>query len=529
RFSGVNSNVVIGAAGAVFSISALNGFGAGTYDLIKTSGGGTITGFNNATLGFSQLPTGYNYVLNKSSTAISLVVSAGSATSLYWAGDVSGNASWNAGTGTGATNTNWASDSPGTTDALFAPTAASTINFSATGATGNFTNTLDQNFSVAGINFLASGTSAVTVNQGVFGALTIGSGGITVASGASAVSTINAPIILGAAQTWTVASGSELNVMGSAPVRGTISSSGTSVFGLTLAGAGKVTLGGFNTFGGGVTTSATGTLNLNNGGTSAASALGSGTLTISGGTLDNTSGVSQVLLTNNLQNWNADFAFTGTNSLSLGVGAVTPSASRTVTINGGTLQVGGIIGGGAISLTKAGTGALTLSAANTFTGGFTLSAGTVNVNVPLALGAAAGTVALNGGSINNTSGAAVVGTTAGAMTFGADVNFLGSGALTLPGVVTLAADRTITTSAIGGVGVANALSLTGIISGAFNLIKSGAGTLVLSGVNTLGASKTVTLAQGTLSFGNAAALGATTNTFTISGSGGAERGGVAEA
>ena len=518
RLSGPKGNVTIGTGGLALGISTLSGFGAGTYDLITTSGGGTITGFNNATLAFSQLPTGYNYVLNKSSTAISLVVSAGSATSLYWAGDVSGNASWNAGTGAGATNTNWASDSAGTTDALFAPTAASTINFSATGATGNFTNTLDQNFSVAGINILASSTAAVTVNQGVFGALTIGSGGITVSSGAPSVSTINAPIILGAAQTWTVASGSELNLMGSAPARGTISSAGTSVFGLTLAGAGKVTLGGFNTFGGGVTTSATGTLNLNNGGTSAASALGSGTLTISGGTLDNTSGVSQVLLTNNLQNWNADFAFTGSNSLSLGTGAVTPNASRTITVNGGTLQVSGPIGGGAISLTKAGSGALTLSAANTFTSGFTLSGGTVNINAPLALGAATGAVTLNGGTINNTSGAAVVSTTAGALTLGADVSFGGSGALTLPGAVTLTADRTITTTAGGGVGAANALSLTGIISGAFNLSKSGAGTLILSGVNIFGgAGKTVTLNAGVLSLGNAAALGNAANTLVING------------
>ena len=103
------------------------------------------------------------------------------------------------------------------------------------------------------------------------------------------------------------------------------------------------------------------------------------------------------------------------------------------------------------------------------------------------------------------------------MTFGADVNFLGSGALTLPGAVTLTADRTITTAAIGGLGTANALSLTGILSGAFNLTTNGAGTLILSGVNAFGGSKTVTLNAGTLSFGNAAALGAATNTLVING------------
>ena len=48
------------------------------------------------------------------------------------------------------------------------------------------------------------------------------------------------------------------------------------------------------------------------------------------------------------------FYFTGTNNLNLGTGTVTPNASRQVTANGGTLTVGGIIGGGAVNLTKAG-------------------------------------------------------------------------------------------------------------------------------------------------------------------------------
>ncbi len=66
-----------------------------------------------------------------------------------------------------------------------------------------------------------------------------------------------------------------------------------------------------------------------------ASALGNSVFTITGGTIDNTSG-SLVTLNNNAQNWNASFTFTGTNDLNLGTGAVTMNASRQVTVTAGT-------------------------------------------------------------------------------------------------------------------------------------------------------------------------------------------------
>ena len=67
---------------------------------------------------------------------------------------------------------------------------------------------------------------------------------------------------------------------------------------------------------GGVTLSA-GQLNINH-----ATALGTGTFTISGGTIDNTSGGSITESNNNAQAWNGDFTFTGSNALNLGTGAV---------------------------------------------------------------------------------------------------------------------------------------------------------------------------------------------------------------
>ena len=170
---------------------------------------------------------------------------------------------------------------------------------------------------------------------------------------------------------------------------------------LTTAGSGTVVLLGNNSFSGGLTLSA-GTLDINNAG-----ALGTGTFTISGvSTIDNTSGADITTSTNNnAQNWNANFTFTGSSSLNLGTGAVSLGASRTLTITANTLSVGGVISGSAKSITKAGAGTLLLSGNNTFSGGVTLSAGTLDINNAGALGT--GTFRISAGTIDNTSGAAI--------------------------------------------------------------------------------------------------------------------------
>ena len=78
------------------------------------------------------------------------------------------------------------------------------------------------------------------------------------------------------------------------------------------------------------------------------------------------------------------------------------SGSRTVTVASNTLTVGGAISGSGYSLTKAGTGTLTLAGSNTYSGGTTLSAGQLNINNAAALGT--GTFTISGGTIGNTSG-----------------------------------------------------------------------------------------------------------------------------
>ena len=234
-------------------------------------------------------------------------------------------------------------------------------------------------------------------------------------------------------------------------------------FSLTKAGAGTMTLSGANTFTGGMTLTA-GTLNINN-----ATAIGTGTFTINGGTIDNTSGGAITLSNNNAQTWASSFTFTGTSNLSMGTGAVALTANPTITVTGGTLSDGGIISG-AHSLTKAGAGALALSGANTFTSGMTLSAGELDINNATALGT--GTFTINAGTtIDNTSGGAITETNNNAQSWNGDFTFTGSNALNLgTGAVTLSANRQVTVSA-------STLTEGGIVSGAFSLTKAGAGTM----------------------------------------------------
>ncbi len=153
------------------------------------------------------------------------------------------------------------------------------------------------------------------------------------------------------------------------------------VFGTTTVNAGTLTLSGANNIYGNILLNA-GKLNINSAG-----AIGTSTLSIAGGTIDNTSGGAITLSTNNSQNWNGSFAFAGTNDLDLGTGTTTLGATTTITVGSTskTLTASGVING-SYGLIKAGTGRLALSGANTYSGGTTLNAGTLNINNSQSIG-----------------------------------------------------------------------------------------------------------------------------------------------
>lgn len=226
-----------------------------------------------------------------------------------------------------------------------------------------------------------------------------------------------------------------------------------------------------------------GTLNLNQ--AYAINGYTGSTLTINGGTIDNTSG-GTISLTANPPGyyWNGDFTFAGTTNLNLGGGAVTLGGNRQVTCNANMLTVGGAIGdrGNACSLTKSGAGTLTLSGANSYSGGTWINAGKLAlsgsgsiVNSPL--------VSLAGGATLDVSGLATAAT-------------LGSGQTLQLGGSTNGA--TLVTTAAKGLALASTspLQFTAFkpagSGGAVPLTLSGAGSLTLGA----GTPVTVTVANG---------------------------------
>lgn len=208
----------------------------------------------------------------------------------------------------------------------------------------------------------------------------------------------------------------------------------------------------------------------------------------------------------------AIISLSGSDTLRLGaVGAIqVPGTSGSLTIQGGYLTAGGADdtagdiavdavsdltlatnisdnGLGAVSLSKIGGGALTLTEASDFTGGITLNAGQLRIDNALGLGL--GALTINGGSLDNTSGFPVtIGDTIPQF-WNADINFVGSNDLLFgPGVVTLGGNRNVNVAA-------STLRIGGSLNGAFTLNKTGAGTLIVAGGNWSG---TTTVSSGTL-------------------------------
>ena len=199
-----------------------------------------------------------------------------------------------------------------------------------------------------------------------------------------------------------------------------------------------------------------------------------------------------------------------------GAGTITTSLATTAvtfTVNGsispaaftGEIQDGN----GTMSLTKSGSGALTLASANTYSGVTSLTAGTLNINNGSALGNINSIFTITGGTIDNTSGSLVT-LNGNAQNWNVSFTFTGTNDLNLgTGAITMNASRTVTVNA-------GNLTVGGVISGiGFRLTKAGNGALTLTGANALTGG--VTLTTGTLNINNSQALGTIAGTFNING------------
>jgi len=180
-----------------------------------------------------------------------------------------------------------------------------------------------------------------------------------------------------------------------------------------------------------------------------------------------------------------------------GTGTLTLSSTPTINTNANNATISANLAG-STGFTKTGTGTLTLSGNNSYTGGTTLSAGNLTLGSDTALGTGAltigttGTISAAGGS-RSLSNSVVANSN---FTFGGSQNLTLSGAFSLGG-----GDRTITVDNTA------TTTLSGVVSQSYyaNVIKAGAGRLELTNANTF--TGPVTVSDGTLAISNNNALG----------------------
>jgi autotransporter-associated beta strand protein len=228
---------------------------------------------------------------------------------------------------------------------------------------------------------------------------------------------------------------------------GQLADNGTGAVSLRKTGAGIWTVSGSNTYTGGTELNA-GTLSLGSAG-----AIGSsGTISFNGGTLQATA-INTTDYSSRFSNADGQQYRIDTNS-------------QNVTLATALTSTGG-------SLTKLGAGTLTLTAANTYTGGTTISAGTVSVGNGSITGSIVGDVANSGTLTFNRSNDLTYG---GVISGTGAVSKSGGGTLTLTGASTYTGGTTISAGTLS-LGSANAIGTSGTVT-------FGGGTLQYSASNT---------------------------------------------
>ncbi len=305
----------------------------------------------------------------------------------------------------------------------------------------------------------------------------------------------------------------EFNRTDTHSVSNVISGSGS----VTKLGTGTLILTGANTYTGATTVSA-GTLAISHASGLGGTGAGAGTTVASGATLD-LQGVTVGAETLTL-NGGTLATSTGSSSLS---GDVAMGANSTASVAGSQLNLSGVVSGTGFSLTKTGSGSLIVSGANTYSGGTTISAGTLQLGAGGATGSILGNVTNNATLAFNRS---VDVTFVGAISGTGAVTKLAANTLTFTGNNSYSGGTTIsagtlqvgtgnTTGSITG-DISNSGALTfnraddltysGAIGGSGSVTKLAAGVLTLSGANTY--TGITTISVGTLKAGNATAFGA---------------------
>ena len=374
------------------------------------------------------------------------------------------------------------------------------------------------------------GTGTVTIESGL-GTLAIGTGGLA--------GIFNAPSILNNGVM-------NFNFTDTSTLTAQVSGTGN----LTKLGTGTLFLTGNNTYSGQTMISG-GTIQLGNGGTTGSitsNVADNGTLAFDrsnvlsfGGVISGTGSVQQigtgttVLLGNNTY---AGGTTIQAGTLQLGNGGTTGSITGNVTDNSilvfdltNVLTFGGVISGtGAVQ--QIGTGTTVLLGDNTYAGGTTINAGTLQLGNGSTAGSITGNVTDNGILAFNRSNVLIFG---GVISGTGAVQQIGTGTTVLFGDNTYARGTTInagtlqlgnggTTGSITGnvtddgilaFNRSNVLTFGGVISGTGSVQQIGTGTTVLLGDSSYAGISTIN--AGTLQLGNGGTTGSITGNVTDSG------------
>ncbi|MEI4507540.1 autotransporter-associated beta strand repeat-containing protein [Sphingopyxis sp. CCNWLW253] len=213
------------------------------------------------------------------------------------------------------------------------------------------------------------------------------------------------------------------------------------------------------------------------------------------------------------RNWdingnNAVIRNQGTGTLSI-TGNIDVSAGATFVADTASMELLGVLSGGAYGFNGVAGNTVTLGNANTFTGQGTV-AGLVKASV-----------LADTGSVSSLGAGSTIGLSIGALSYvgagsSSNRNWVvhgtsgiqndGTGALDLSGNMSFVAGGIADSLTLGG-SFAGENRLSGVISGAGNLVANGSGSWVVGGANNFTGNVTVT--SGTLKMGNAAAFGPT--------------------
>ncbi|MEO6477244.1 autotransporter-associated beta strand repeat-containing protein [Luteolibacter sp.] len=448
-----NGTIELGIVNALTTSTSLT-LGDGTTN---TSGILRLNGFAQTLGGLTTAGTGTaNRVINGSATTVSLTYNSSNNSSF---GGILG------GPGTNENNFNLIKTGTGTLTLSGTNTFSGTTSISQGAlAAGNLTTALGSGASVIVLGDASNtGTLSYTGNSATF------TRGFTVSAGGGQIDSTVSGQTLTLGTTNVAASGAfTLGGAGNSSITSNVTGTGS----LNKTGAGTLTLSGNNTYSG-VSNIRNGTviLAVNNTGLNAATTLTLGDATANTNGVLKLDGYSQTL---------ASLLKTGNGTGNRVVGGNSILSNLTLN-NAGNVTYAGILGGTGtnennLALTKTAAGILTLSGTNTYTGGTTISAGTIAISASNNLGNASGALNIGAGTLQITS----------TFSSGRTLN------LTDP-----ASAVSINTGVI--------LTDTGVISGTGALNLTGLGNLVLSGTSNAYTGGTK-IQNGTLTLGAANAL-----------------------